>query len=89
MTVDGRETSVQGFLFCFRIIYNGFINALFINIFPKFITFEDLVNKYSENAKYCKALVSMYINEFRGCQKLILFAFSKNIVYSLSQQNTS
>ena len=32
--------------------------------------------KYSENAKSCKALVSMYINEFRGCQKLIVFAFS-------------
>ena len=33
-------------------------------------------NKYSENAKSCKALVIIYINEFRGCQKLILFAFS-------------
>ena len=27
------------------------------------------INKYSENAKSCKALVSMYINDSRGCQK--------------------
>ena len=33
-------------------------------------------NKYSENAKACKALVSMYINEFKGYQKCILFALS-------------
>ena len=33
-------------------------------------------NRYSDKAKSCKALLSMYINEFRGCQKLILFAFS-------------
>ena len=24
-------------------------------------------NKYSDNVKACKVLVSMYINEFRGC----------------------
>ena len=36
-------------------------------------------NKYSENAKSCKILHSMYINEFRGCQKLILFEFSYRI----------
>ena len=33
-------------------------------------------DKYSENAKACKPLVSMYINEFRWCQKLIVYAFS-------------
>ena len=43
-----------------------------------------IINKYSENAKSCKALVIMYINEF------ILSTFSKyNIVYSLSQPSTS
>ena len=36
-------------------------------------------NKYSENAKSCKILHSMYINEVRGCQKLILFEFSYRI----------
>ena len=28
--------------------------------------YQNRSNKYSENAKSCKALVSMYINEFRG-----------------------
>ena len=35
-----------------------------------------IINKYSENAKSHKALVSMYIHELRRCQKLMLFAFS-------------
>ena len=39
------------------------------------VTMNHFVNTYSENAKSCKALVSMYINKFRGCQKLILFTF--------------
>ena len=33
-------------------------------------------NKYSDNAKSCKALVSMHINKFTGPQKVILFTFS-------------
>ena len=37
--------------------------------------------KYSENAKACKALVSMYIHEFGVCKKIILFAFSLRILF--------
>ena len=51
--------------------YHGIVLALKV---PP-VTMNHYVNKYSENAKYCKALVSMYINKFKGCQKLILFTF--------------
>ena len=46
------------------------------NLIYKLCLMNHVINKYLENAKSCKAFVSMYLDEFRGCQKLILFAFS-------------
>ena len=44
-------------------------NSLFMNSIMESSPMSIQVkNKYSENAKACRALVSMYINEFRGVE---------------------